>query len=52
MPIHNGRDHNGPYYQWSNNGNKYYYTSGDKVSRRSARSKAIKQAQAIYSSMR
>ena len=30
MPIHRGRDSNGPYYQWGTQ-KKYYYKSGDKI---------------------
>lgn len=49
MPIHQGKDSKGPYYQWGNQ-KKYYYTPGSKVSRERARQKAVKQAQAIYAS--
>jgi len=47
MPIHRGRDSNGPYYQWGTQ-KKYYYKSGDKISRNLAYEKARKQAVAIY----
>lgn len=49
MPIHRGKDSNGSYYQWGSQ-KKYYYTSGDKESRKKAYTKAQKQATAIYAS--
>jgi len=50
MPIHRGKDKDGPYYQWGKSGKKYHYTSGNKKSRERAKNKATKQAVAIYSS--
>ncbi len=50
MPIHNGRDSNGPFYQWGNSGKRYHYIPGNKRSRDIAKQKATKQAVAIYSS--
>lgn len=49
MPIHRGIDKNGTYYQWGTQ-KKYYYEPGNKKSRNIAYRKALKQAQAIYSS--
>lgn len=49
MPIHRGRDSEGPYYQWGHQ-KKYHYKSGNKRSREIAKGKAEKQAQAIYAS--
>ena len=49
MPIHNGRDHYGYYFQWGHQ-TKYYYTPGNYRSKIIAYKKALKQAQAIYSS--
>lgn len=48
MPIHRGKDKKGPFYQWGNR-NKYYYKSNDSKSRNNAKSKAYKQAKAIFS---
>jgi hypothetical protein len=48
MPVHRGQDSNGPYYQWGNHGKKYYYTSGNKVSRENAHQKAQIQGRAAY----
>lgn len=47
MPVHNGRDKNGSYYQWGSRGKKYYYTPGNKTSREKAKKLAIRQAVAI-----
>ena len=49
MPVHRGRDSNGPYYQWGNR-KKYYYVAGNRTSREKAREKARRQAIAIYAS--
>lgn len=46
MPIKRSKDSKGPYYQYGNS-KKYYYKSGDSKSRKKAKRKAIKQAQAI-----
>lgn len=46
MPVIQGRDASGSYYRWGTQ-TKYYYTPGNKQSRKAARSKAIKQGQAI-----
>lgn len=50
MPIHRGKDKNGPFYQWGSTGKRYYYVSGDKESREKALSKARRQEKAIYAS--
>lgn len=48
MPVHRGKDGDGPYYQWGNSGKKYRYKSGDKQSRQEAKDKASKQGQAAH----
>lgn len=48
MPVHRGKDGEGPYYQWGNSGKKYRYTAGDKKSREEAKGKATKQGQAAH----
>ncbi len=46
MPVHRGKDIDGPYYQWGDSGKKYHYESGDKESREAAKMKAKKQGKA------
>jgi len=46
MPIHNGIDKKGHYYQWGNQ-KKYYYTIKNRKSREEAYKKAKKQGIAI-----
>ena len=48
MPVHRGRDSDGPYYQWGDSGKKYRYESGNKESREAAKKKAKKQGQAAH----
>ena len=48
MPINRGRDTHGCYYRWGQHGKKYYYQSGDKVSREGAISLAVKQGRAAH----
>jgi hypothetical protein len=48
MPVHRGRDGDGPYYQWGGRGKKYRYKAGDKQSRTAAKQKASKQGQAAH----
>ena len=48
MPVHRGKDSDGPYYQWGGNGKKYHYTANDAASRESAKDKASKQGQAAH----
>ena len=50
MPVHQGSDSRGPYYQWGDSGKKYYYTKGDPSSSEDAKQKANRQARAIYAS--
>lgn len=50
MPVHRGKDSDGPYYQWGDSGKKYHYESGDKDSRERAKKKAERQGQAAYAS--
>jgi len=47
MPIINGKDKNGPYYQFGMTGKRYYYELGNKLSREIARERCVKQARAI-----
>ncbi len=46
MPVHRGKDSNGPYYQYGH-AKKYYYTSNNKMSREKAKNKAKEQGRAI-----
>lgn len=46
MPVHRGKDSQGPYYQWGDSGKKYHYESGDQQSRNQAKRRAAKQGQA------
>lgn len=50
MPIHQGQDKNGQFYQWGKTGKKYYFKPEDKQSKQHALNKAKKQQTAIYSS--
>lgn len=50
MPVNRGRDTKGTFYRWGKTGKKYYYKTGDKASRDGAKSKANRQAKAIYAS--
>ena len=47
MPVKNGKDSKGNYYQWGS-GKKYYYTAGNKSSRERAKRNAGKQGEAAY----
>lgn len=49
MPVHRGKDSEGPFYQWGKSGKKYRYKAGDKSGRESAKKKATKQGQAAHS---
>jgi len=48
MPIHEGIDEQGHFYQWGGHGKKYYYKLGDVDSKNEAYNKALHQAQAAY----
>jgi len=48
MPVQQGRDQNGSYFQWGYHGKKYYYDPRDEVSRREAHESAVRQAYAAY----
>lgn len=50
VPVHRGKDSDGPYYQWGDSGKKYHYTAGNKQSREQAKKKAKKQGQAARAS--
>lgn len=50
MPVHRGKDSDGPYYQWGDSGRKYHYEAGKKQSREAAKRKATKQGQAARAS--
>jgi hypothetical protein len=46
MPIHQGSDTNGSFYQWGQHGKKYYFT--DEQSKITAHNLAMRQARAIF----
>ena len=50
MPLINRYDINGRYYKWGQHGHKYYYITGDFVSRQDAKTKALAQMRAIRAS--
>lgn len=50
MPVHRGKDSDGPYYQWGDSGKKYHYASGNKSSRDKAKDKAENQGKAARAS--
>lgn len=50
MPIKQGKDSTGDYYQWGNGGKKYYFDANSKESRKKARNRALRQARAIFAS--
>ena len=54
MPIKQGYEqHQGErmgYYQWGDEGRKYYYTPGNETARKRAKSKAEKQREAAHAS--
>jgi hypothetical protein len=47
MPIINSKDSKGPYYKFGEKGTKYYYVSGNKLSRELAYKRCVKQGRAI-----
>lgn len=53
MPLHRGKskDTRGverPYYSWGKHGKKYHYDAGNKRSRDTAKSKALRQGRATH----
>ncbi len=48
MPVHRGKDGDGPYYQWGDSGKKYHYESGDAESREAAKEQAEAQGRAAH----
>ena len=54
MPIRRGYEqHRGKrmgYYQWGDEGTKYYYTPGNETARKRARARAEQQREAAYAS--
>jgi len=48
MPVKQGRDKDGPYYQWGDSGKKYHYPARDKAARERAKEQASKQGQAAH----
>jgi hypothetical protein len=50
MPVRNGRDSQGGYYQWGKIGKKYYYKIGNISARRAAYNRAALQGRAIETS--
>lgn len=47
MPVQRGRDSEGPFYRWGDQGKKYHYEAGDSDSREAAKAKAAAQGRAI-----
>jgi len=47
MPVQTGKDKDGCFARWGEQGKKYYYTCKDETSRKRAKDKARKQGQAI-----
>lgn len=52
MPVMLGKDKSGSFARWGVKGKKYYYIPNNKVSRESAKLKALKQGRAIWVSRR
>lgn len=50
MPVQQGKDSNGSYFQWGEHGKKYYYDPKSDRSKEIARKKAAKQGRAIKAS--
>lgn len=50
MPIHQGKDKYGYFYQYGNRGAKYYFNPISQASREKAYILAVKQMRAIYRS--
>ena len=48
MPVHQGRDSQGPFYQFGSRGAKYRYTANDAVSRLAAKALAERQGRAEH----
>ncbi len=50
MPVQEGKDDQGYYFQWGDSGKKYYYKKNSKRSKEIARAKAARQGRAIKAS--
>lgn len=50
MPVHTGKDKEGSYYRWGTSGKKFHFDPSSESSKSNAKSKAQKQARAIYAS--
>ena len=50
MPVRQGNDANGAYFQWGEHGKKYYYDPKSERSKETARKKAARQGRAIKAS--
>lgn len=48
MPVKRKDDSKGPYYQWGQHGKKYRFKPNNKISRKIAKDKAQRQADAAY----
>jgi len=48
MPVHQGQDENGTFYQWGDGGKKYHYVEGDESSRQEAEQSAGRQGRAAH----
>jgi hypothetical protein len=47
MPVNTGKDKDGCYARWGQEGKKYHYECGNENSRKQAKAKALKQGVAI-----
>ncbi len=47
MPTKRGKDSRGSFYRWGKSGKKYYYTTGNRSMRETAKALADKQGRAI-----
>jgi hypothetical protein len=48
VPVHRGKDGDGPFYQWGDHGKRYRYEPGDRTSRERAKAEAARQGQAAH----
>lgn len=48
MPVHQGEDETGSFFQWGESGKKYYYDEDDDTSREDAEDRARRQGRAAY----
>lgn len=48
MPVHKGKDKDGPFFQWGNSGKKYHFTKDNSSAEVAAHAKAQRQGVAAY----